>query len=154
MGKRVGIYLVGLAINALEIALIIFSAAGAGAWDTVAIGLNNSWGIPIEYVRLLYKICHLGGWYHRKKKASYESIIAIIIWSIFLDAWIYLVFNHIDQAASWEFQWLYFIVGIISMGIGIGIYVEAHFPKSPSTSWNSLSWLFLYNRFKWSIEYF
>ena len=30
MGKRIGIYLIGLAINALGIALIIYSALGAG----------------------------------------------------------------------------------------------------------------------------
>ena len=47
MGKRIAVYLVGLAINALGIALIIFSAVGAGSWDTVAIGLNHHWGLTI-----------------------------------------------------------------------------------------------------------
>ena len=149
MGRRIGIYLVGLAINALGIALIIFSAVGAGAWDTVAIGLNRSLGLTIGICTVIIQVLVvLAIGIIERKRLQYESIIAIIIRSIFLDAWIYLVFNQMDQAGSWEFQWLYFIVGIISMGIGIGIYVEAHFPKSPIDG----LMLALHNRFKWSIN--
>ena len=140
MGKRIGIYLLGLAINALGIALIIYSAVGAGAWDTVAIGLNQSWGLTIGICTVIIQVfVVLVTGIIERKRLQYESIIAIAIRSIFLDAWIYLVFNHMDQAASWEIQWLYFMFGIISMGIGIGIYMEAHFPKSN-------------NRFKLSIN--
>ena len=149
MGKRIGIYLIGLAINALGIALIIFSTVGAGAWDTVAIGLNHSWGLTIGICTVITQVLVvLAIGIIERKRLQYESIIAIIIRSIFLDAWIYLVFNHIDQAASWEIQWLYFIFGIISMGIGIGIYMEAHFPKSPIDG----LMLAIHNRFKWSIN--
>ena len=149
MGKRIGIYLIGLAINALGIALIIFSTVGAGAWDTVAIGLNHSWGLTIGICTVITQVLVvLAIGIIERKRLQYESIIAIIIRSIFLDAWIYLVFNHIDLAASWEIQWLYFIFGIISMGIGIGIYMEAHFPKSPIDG----LMLAIHNRFKWSIN--
>ena len=149
MGKRIGIYLIGLAINALGIALIIFSTVGAGAWDTVAIGLNHSWGLTIGICTVITQVLVvLAIGIIERKRLQYESIIAIIIRSIFLDAWIYLVFNHIDLAASWEIQWLYFIFGIISMGVGIGIYMEAHFPKSPIDG----LMLAIHNRFKWSIN--
>lgn len=149
MGKRIGIYLIGLAINALGIALIIFSTVGAGAWDTVAIGLNHSWGLTIGICTVITQVLVvLAISIIERKRLQYESIIAIIIRSIFLDAWIYLVFNHINLAASWEIQWLYFIFGIISMGIGIGIYMEAHFPKSPIDG----LMLAIHNRFKWSIN--
>ena len=111
MGKRIGIYLIGLAINALGIALIIYSAVGAGAWDTVAIGLNQSWGLTIGICTVIIQVfVVLVTGIIERKRLQYESIIAIAIRSIFLDAWIYLVFNHMDQAASWEIQWLYFIV--------------------------------------------
>ena len=149
MGKRIGIYLIGLAINALGIALIIFSTVGAGAWDTVAIGLNHSWGLTIGICTVITQVLVvLAISIIERKRLQYESIIAIIIRSIFLDAWIYLVFNHINLAASWEIQWLYFMFGIISMGIGIGIYMEAHFPKSPIDG----LMLAIHNRFKWSIN--
>ena len=60
MGKRIGIYLIGLAINALGIALIIYSAVGAGAWDTVAIGLNQSWGLTIGICTVIIQV--LSSW--------------------------------------------------------------------------------------------
>jgi uncharacterized protein len=149
MGKRIGVYLVGLAINALGIALIIFSTVGAGAWDTVAIGLNHRLGLTIGICSIITQVLVvLITGITERKRPQYESIIAIIIRSIFLDAWTYLVFNHIDRASSWEIQWLIFIFGIISMGIGIGIYVEAHFPKSPIDG----LMLALHNRFDWSIN--
>ena len=47
MGKRIGIYLVGLAVAALGIALIILSLLGAGPWDSVAVGLTNYFGLTI-----------------------------------------------------------------------------------------------------------
>lgn len=149
MGKRIGVYLVGLAINALGIALIIFSTVGAGAWDTVAIGLNHRLGLTIGICTVIIQVfVVLTTGMIERKRLQYDSIIAIIIRSIFLDAWTYLVFNHIDRASSWEIQWLIFIFGIISMGIGIGIYVEAQFPKSPIDG----LMLALHNRFDWSIN--
>lgn len=47
MSKRIGIYLGGLALTALGIAIIILSLIGAGPWDTVAVGLNMHAGLTI-----------------------------------------------------------------------------------------------------------
>ncbi|MBB6444347.1 YczE/YyaS/YitT family protein [Bacillus benzoevorans] len=149
MGKRIGIYLVGLALNALGIALIIFSAVGAGAWDTVAIGLNYTLGLTIGICTVMIQVLVvLVTAVIERKRPQYESIIAIVIRSIFLDAWIFLVFDQMTQPTAWEIQWLYFIAGIISMGIGIGIYVEAHFPKSPIDG----LMLAIHNRFNWTLN--
>lgn len=150
MGKRIAVYLIGLAINALGIAFIIFSTVGAGAWDTVAIGLNNSLGLTIGICSVITQVfvVLITGLIERKR-LQYESIIAIMIRSAFLDAWIFLVFNQIDTSFSLGMQWLFFIAGIVSMGMGIGIYVEARFPKSPIDG----LMLALHNRFKWSINH-
>ncbi|KAA9023992.1 YczE/YyaS/YitT family protein [Niallia endozanthoxylica] len=150
MGKRITVYLVGLAINALGIALIIFSAVGAGAWDTVAIGLNHSLGLTIGICTVIIQVfvVVITGLIERKR-LQYESIIAIIIRSAFLDAWIFLVFNQMEQPISLGLEWLYFIGGMAAMGIGIGIYVEARFPKSPIDG----LMLALHNEFNWSINY-
>lgn len=149
MGKRIVIYLVGLALNALGIALIIFSAIGAGAWDTAAIGLNNQLGLTIGTCTVIIQvlIVVVTGLIERKRP-QYESIIAIVIRSVFLDAWMLLVFDHIALPVSWFVQWVYFLAGILSMGIGIGIYVEAHFPKSPIDG----LMLAIHNRFKWTLN--
>jgi len=149
MRKRIAVYLVGLAINAWGIALIIFSAAGAGAWDTVAIGLNHSLGLTIGICTVIIQVfvIIMTGLIERKR-LQYESIIAIIIRSAFLDMWMFLVFNQLEQPISLGGEWLCFIGGMAAMGIGIGIYVEARFPKSPIDG----LMLALHNRFNWSIN--
>ena len=83
-----------------------------------------------------------------RKRLQYGSIIAIVIRSLFLDAWVYLVFNHLNLSSSFEVQWLVFLLGMIFLGVGIGIYVEAHFPKSPIDG----LMLALHNRFDWSLN--
>jgi uncharacterized protein len=149
VGKRIGVYLVGLAINALGIALIIFSTVGAGSWDTVAIGLNHHWGLTIGTCSILIQVLViLTTGIVERKRLQYGSIIAIVIRSLFLDAWVYLVFNHLNLSSSFQVQWLLFLVGMISIGVGIGIYVEAQFPKSPIDG----LMLALHNRFDWSIN--
>ncbi|MBU8906198.1 YczE/YyaS/YitT family protein [Desertibacillus haloalkaliphilus] len=132
MGKRIGIYLAGLAIAALGIALVILSLLGAGPWDTVAIGLNGylvltigTWSIIIQ---LLFTLLT---WLIEKTRIRIESIIPIVIRSWFLDIWIYLVFRNADFSSSWEAQWLCLLGGIIIIGIGISIYLEAQFPRLP-----------------------
>lgn len=149
MGKRIGIYLIGLALNALGIAFIIFSAAGAGAWDTVAIGLNNTLGLTIGTCTVLIQVLVvLVTGIIERKRLQYEAIIAIVIRSAFLDVWIFLVFDRMVLPASWEIQWLSFLAGILAMGMGIGIYVEAHFPKSPIDG----LMIAIHNRFKWTLN--
>lgn len=149
MGKRIAVYLIGLALNALGIAFTIHSDVGAGSWDTVAIGAQHYVGLTIGICSVIIQVLVV---FTTKlidrKRLQYGAIIAISIRSMFLDAWTYLVFDHLKSPSSWESQWLYFLLGIFSVGIGIGIYIEAHFPKSPI---DGLMMAF-HHRFKWSIN--
>ncbi|MDQ7864987.1 hypothetical protein RCO48_39505 [Peribacillus frigoritolerans] len=47
MKRRLTIYITGLAITALGIALIVRSIVGAGPWDSVAVGLKLHFGLTI-----------------------------------------------------------------------------------------------------------
>ncbi|MBD1381040.1 YczE/YyaS/YitT family protein [Metabacillus arenae] len=132
MGKRIWIYLMGLAVTALGIALIILSAAGAGPLDTISVGLTKHFGLTIGIWSIISQVfLAFLTWIIERKRLPVESFIPIIIRSWFLDAWIYIVFNNIDFSASWEMQWLSFMIGVIALGLGIGIYIEAKFPKTP-----------------------
>jgi uncharacterized protein len=130
--RRIAIYLLGLSITAMGIALVILSMAGAGPWDIVAVGLNNHFGLTIGTWSIIAQTCVvlLTG-VIEKKRPPFESVAAILIRSLILDGWIYLVFNNIDFTSSWELQWLSFSIGVIASGLGIGIYVLAEFPKTP-----------------------
>ncbi|WP_318503102.1 YczE/YyaS/YitT family protein [Bacillus sp. T3] len=132
MGKRIGIYLVGLACTALGIAFIILSLQGAGPWDSVAVGLTNSFGLTIGTWSIISQIVFtLITWILEKTRFRIESMIPIIIRSCFLDFWFYFVLKNVDFSNSWELKWLSLILGVLLAGVGMGIYMEAKFPKTP-----------------------
>jgi uncharacterized protein len=149
VGKRLVIYLVGLIITAFGIAMIILSSVGAGPWDTVAVGLNKHLGLTIGMWSIISQgmVVLLTGVIERKR-LQYGSVVAILIRSAFLDAWLYLVFSKIDLTSSWEIQWLSFVIGVMAVGVGIGIYVEADLPKSPIDG----LMIALMERFGWSLN--
>jgi uncharacterized protein len=149
VGKRIAVYLIGLALNALGIACIIHSAVGAGSWDAVAIGAQHYVGLTIGICSVIIQVLVVFTTKMiERKRLQYGAIIAIAIRSMLLDAWTYLIFNHLKSPSSWELEWLYFLLGIFSVGAGIGIYIEAHFPKSPI---DGLMMAF-HHRFNWSIN--
>lgn len=149
MVKRLAVYFIGLAINALGIALMIFSKAGAGSWDAVAIGLNHFVGFTIGICTIFIQVLVVFTTkIIERKRFQYGSILAIVIRSIFLDAWTYLVFEHLPIPSFWETQWLIFVLGVLSIGVGIGIYIEAQFPKSPIDG----LMIALQERYHWSLN--
>lgn len=149
MLSRIALYLVGLAINALGIALTIFSAAGVGSWDASAIGMNNYFGLTIgTWTIAIQVLIVLMTKVVERKRFQYGSMLAIILRSIFLDLWIYLLFDRMVIASSIMIQWFVFLLGTLAIGVGIGIYIEAKFPKSPVDG----LMLALHNRFLWSIN--
>ncbi|WP_078430557.1 YczE/YyaS/YitT family protein [Alkalihalobacterium alkalinitrilicum] len=149
MGRRIGIYLVGLAITALGIALIILSFIGAGPWDTVAVGMNNYFGLTIGTWAIFSQVIFLViTRILEKTRLRIESIIPIVIRSCFLDIWVYLVLRNVDFSFSWEVQWITFITGLILTGVGMGIYMEAQFPKTPIDG----LMVAISNRFGWSFN--
>jgi uncharacterized protein len=149
MGKRIGIYLVGLALAALGIAFIILALLGAGPWDSVAVGLNHYLGFTIGTWSIISQLLFtLITWMIEKTRFRLETVIPIVIRSWFLDLWIYVVLKNADFSASWEIQWLSLIIGVIVVGVGIGIYVEAQFPKTPIDG----LMMAISNRFGWSLN--
>ncbi|MCQ6277566.1 YitT family protein [Bacillus sp. V3B] len=149
MGKRIGIYLAGLAAAALGIALIILSLLGAGPWDSVAVGLNNHLGLTIGMWSIISQVFFTFlTWMIEKTRFRIESIIPIVIRSWFLDIWIYFVFRNADFSSSWEVQLFSLTIGVIIVGVGIGIYVEAQFPTTPIDG----LMMAISNRFGWSLS--
>ncbi|MFB5661066.1 YitT family protein [Alteribacillus sp. HJP-4] len=149
MGKRIFIYLAGLAITALGIALIVHSSIGAGPWDAVAVGLKNHFGLTIGIWSIiaqafLVTVTSL----IEKARPQLESIIVIIVRSWFLDFWYYFVLSDILFAYSLETQIATFAAGLAAVGAGIGIYIEAKFPKSPVDA----LMIAVSTRYDWSIR--
>lgn len=149
MTKRISIYLGGLALTALGIALVILSLVGAGPWDTVAVGLNKHLGLTIGTWSILTQVIFtLITWGLEKTRLRIESVIPIFIRSVFVDFWFYIVLGNINFSTSWELQVVSFLLGLFCAGIGIGIYMEVNLPKTPIDG----MMVAISNRFEWSFN--
>jgi uncharacterized membrane protein YczE len=149
MGTRMMIYILGLSITALGISLVILSQAGAGPWDVVAVGWNKHLGLTIgTWSMIAQAIVVLFTALIEKKRPQFESIIPIVVRSMILDVWIYLVFSNVTFSSPWEKQWFVFALGILVTGFGIGIYLLAKLPNSPIDG----LMIALSNRFGWGLN--
>ncbi|OLN24271.1 BCR, YitT family protein [Domibacillus antri] len=149
MGKRLVVYFVGLFITALGIALIVHTQAGAGPWDSVAVGLKLHFGLTIGLWSIIAQACVvIITALVERARFQFESILAIIIRSWFLDLWYYIILKDIEFTSSPAMQWTTFALGVCAVGTGIGIYVEARLPKTPLDG----LMIALHNAFGWSFS--
>lgn len=149
MGKRMTVYFTGLMITAFGIALIVHAEAGAGSWDAVAVGLKLHFGLTIGMWSIIAQGCVvIITAIIERARFQVESIFAIILRSWFLDFWYYIVLADIPFTVSPAAQWLTFVLGVCSAGVGIGIYVEARLPKTPLDS----LMVAIHNVFGWSFS--
>lgn len=132
MKRRLTIYITGLAITALGIALIVRSIVGAGPWDSVAVGLKLHFGLTIGMWSIISQVfLILFTAVIEKARVRIESVLVIVVRSWFLDFWYYIALANLDASNSLALQWLIFALGVFTIGAGISIYMEAKFPSSP-----------------------
>lgn len=131
--KRTCIYLLGLIITALGIALIIRLPFGTGPCDTVGVGMNTNYGLTIGFWTVLTQsLLIFISSFLDQTRPKFEALIVIIIRSWFLDIWYYIILADINFPNTRIVLFGIFISGVILVGIGIGIYLEARFPRSPT----------------------
>jgi uncharacterized membrane protein YczE len=132
MKRRLTIYITGLAITALGIALIVRSIVGAGPWDSVAVGLKLHFGLTIGMWSIISQVfLILFTAVIEKARVRIESVLVIVVRSWFLDLWYYIALANLDASNSLALQWVIFALGVLTIGVGISIYMEAKFPSSP-----------------------
>ncbi|MGN7393287.1 YczE/YyaS/YitT family protein [Peribacillus frigoritolerans] len=132
MKRRLTIYITGLAITALGIALIVRSIVGAGPWDSVAVGLKLHFGLTIGMWSIISQVfLILFTAVIEKARVRIESVLVIVVRSWFLDFWYYIALANLDASNSLALQWFIFALGVFTIGVGISIYMEAKFPSSP-----------------------
>ncbi|KAF0816595.1 MULTISPECIES: YczE/YyaS/YitT family protein [unclassified Cytobacillus] len=121
----------GYLILTLGVSLIILSNLGAGAWDTVYVGLFNQFGLTIGTWSFLVTASliffnALLTW----EKPQFKSFIGTILASLGIDFWMEIVFSGFT-VTQFPYQVFAFFTGIILLGFGVSIYIRPQLFSGP-----------------------
>lgn len=125
------LYLFGIIISSLGLALLIVSAVGVAPGDSVAVGLSERFDIKVGYFLIVgFIILVLINAWIEKKRPRFESLFPILLRGGTLNLWLYQVLGDNKLEVLWA-QWLVFAIGVVLLGLGIGMYLRAPFPHIP-----------------------
>ncbi|WP_181349286.1 YitT family protein [Thalassobacillus sp. CUG 92003] len=125
------IYLAGLVVSSLGLALIIKSGLGVGPGDSVAVGLSMHFPITVgNFMIIAFVVLLLANAWLEKKRPQFESLIPILIRGRTLDIFLYGTLDHADYTQMWS-QWTAFAIGLIALGAGVAVYLRTPFPRIP-----------------------
>ncbi len=129
--KRFMFYVIGLLVLTAGITLTIKSDIGAGAWDALNVGLSEtigltvgSWVIIVGIVLIIINALLMKAW------PDFFALITIFVTGLLIDFWLITIFDN------WTIEGVFlaygvFIVGMILIGLGIAIYMQAKFAVIP-----------------------
>ncbi|WP_164491787.1 YczE/YyaS/YitT family protein [Staphylospora marina] len=127
--KRLIIYVSGLVLVALGIALAIRAGIGTGAWDALNVGLEKNVGLTVgSWVILVGVIMVLINALWMWTKPEFSSLIAVLIIGPFADAWLWLISVEPRHFLA---QLLLFLAGLCSTALGLAVYLQAGLTPTP-----------------------
>lgn len=125
------LYLFGIIISSLGLALLIVSSVGVAPGDSVAVGLSEKFGPKVGYFLIIGFIILVGvNAVIERKRPRIESLFPILLRGLTLNFWLYQVLNNQSIETLW-IQWSVFAIGLVLLGLGIGMYLRAPFPHIP-----------------------
>ncbi|RIW33302.1 hypothetical protein D3H55_11625 [Bacillus salacetis] len=131
MKERIVFFFAGLAVLTLGVALIIKAGLGASSWDALAVGESTALGITVGTCVFINGIILIFiNAFLLKKRPELLAALSIFIIGLMIDFWLLIGlgdFAPVDigiKAAT-------LAVGILSLGVGIAVYLQAGFPSSP-----------------------
>lgn len=131
MTLRFAYFVVGLIILTAGVALIIKAGLGASAWDALAVGQSNLFNLTVgTFVFINGIILMFINAFLLKKKPELLAAGTIFIIGLLIDFWLLIVFKGFNPTDI-VLQVLTLIIGILTLGVGIAIYLQAKFPASP-----------------------
>ena len=131
MKERSLFYIVGLFILTLGVALVIKSGLGASAWDALAVGESAMFNLTVgSFVFINGIVLIFINAFILKKKPEVLAAISILIIGLLIDFWLLVVLNDYSPQEV-VLQSTTLLVGILSLGVGVAIYLQAGFPASP-----------------------
>ncbi|PFH87176.1 membrane protein [Bacillus sp. AFS088145] len=128
---RILFYLIGLLFLTLGISLAIKAGLGASAWDALAVGESETFGLSVgNWIIINSSILLFVNAFLQKKRPDWLAAITFILIGRFLDFWLTVESEHFFDSNTIT-RYIQLVLAILSMTIGIAIYLQAKFPLSP-----------------------
>ncbi|MRX71195.1 hypothetical protein GJU40_03285 [Bacillus lacus] len=131
MKVRTLFYTIGLLILTMGVSLIIKAGLGASAWDALAVGQSETFQLTVgTFVFINGMILIFLNSLLMKKKPELLAAGSIFLIGLLIDFWLLIALPNLVPANT-AVQYLWLLAGILAVGIGVSVYLQAKFPASP-----------------------
>ncbi|WP_160723927.1 YczE/YyaS/YitT family protein [Bacillus sp. USDA818B3_A] len=129
---RLLFFIFGLAIMTFGVCMTIKVAEiGVGAWDALNVALTEKIGLSVgKWVMIDGAILVLVNALLVKRRPDLLSLLTIIVIGSLVDFWLDMVFDLFTVEGLLA-KLVMLVVGILIIGFGASIYLQAKFPQSP-----------------------
>ncbi|MBB6443431.1 YczE/YyaS/YitT family protein [Bacillus benzoevorans] len=133
MGKKLIFFVTGIAVACMGVAFILKSNAGAGPQDVVLMVLAKKTGVTFgTWVIISQGIFLLCNALLLKKRPQFESVFTMVLWGLLADFWLEIIFADLHFVlVTPVLRWSFFLLGVLLIGIGVGIYLTSELPRMP-----------------------
>ncbi|HLR09431.1 MAG TPA: YitT family protein [Bacillota bacterium] len=125
------IYLLGLIILTLGIALTIQSMLGASPYDALLVGLYRTFGLSVGTWEIAVGFMMIiGNAIAERRKPEFFALITSFVTGIGIDSWLFLLGNRV-MPATWIGQWTALLLGLVLMALGVAFYLRSNIAPNP-----------------------
>ncbi|WP_432776830.1 YitT family protein [Brevibacillus gelatini] len=144
---RYAMFVLGLFIGALGCVLAIKANLGVAPWDTFHIGLQKTFGLTIGmWSQIVGLAVIFSSYLIAKIKPTFGMFLNMVCFGSFLDFILWL--DVVPELASLWSRMAMFLLGLVVMNIGIGMYLSPRLGAGPRDSFM----LAMNERLGWSIQ--
>ncbi len=144
---RYVMFILGLFIGAFGFVLTIKANMGVAPWDTFHIGLQRTFGLTIGiWSQIVGVIVILSSYVVAKIRPNFAMFLNMICFGSFLDGILWM--DIVPEPQAFVTRLLMFLLGVIVMAIGIGMYISPRLGAGPRDSFM----LAMNERMGWSIQ--
>lgn len=121
--KRVLLFIIGIIILTLGVALTLKSGLGAGSWDSVNAGLSNIFGLSVgSFAFIIGVIMTIIAGLLRNGKFKPQTLITAFVLGGCTDFWLYII-NKVYLKEDLLIQSIFLLVGIVTLAFGLALYL-------------------------------
>jgi uncharacterized membrane protein YczE len=129
---RLLFFIIGLAIMTFGVCMTIKVAdIGVGAWDALNVALTEKVGLSVgKWVMIDGGVLVIVNAFLVKRRPDILSLLTIIVIGLLVDFWLDMVFALFNVTGLFA-KLTMLLAGILIIGFGASIYLQAKFPQSP-----------------------